>query len=227
MDEGKTYVNVKFGETGPQSPSNDDMGSEGPRRRGRSDPTIWLICVLTATLIMTGICWRIHVSQIRQSNETCHRNSNLSDLKRMHNDLRHQFTEMETKYRSVNETKDQICGFLTSRREQTCSENWVTNKDRCYYVSTFVTSFYKAIQDCSNRDSRLLEINSKDEANFVTRNLVDQTRTYWIGKCENGKVASHVVYKMNSGKFEFTECKSTRRSSSCNRDKHRFNYETE
>ncbi|XP_059816258.1 uncharacterized protein LOC132387959 isoform X2 [Hypanus sabinus] len=43
--------------------------------------------------------------------------SNLSDLKRRHSDLRHQFTEMETKYRSVNETKAQICELLTSRRE--------------------------------------------------------------------------------------------------------------
>ncbi|XP_059814756.1 oxidized low-density lipoprotein receptor 1-like [Hypanus sabinus] len=92
---------------------------------------------------------------------------------------------METKYRSVDETKAQLCELLTSRREQNCSKDYVTNKDRCYYFSTFETSLYKAIQECSKRDSSLLEINSRDEANFVSRNLVNQTHTYWIGKCEN------------------------------------------
>ncbi|XP_059818403.1 oxidized low-density lipoprotein receptor 1-like [Hypanus sabinus] len=113
---------------------------------------------------MTGICWRIHVSQIRQSNETCHRNSDLSDLKRMRSDLRHQFTEMETKYRSINETKAQICELLTSRRDQTCSQNWIRNKDRCYFISTVNGSYDGAKQHCSSFDSRLLEMNSHDEA---------------------------------------------------------------
>ncbi|XP_059816929.1 uncharacterized protein LOC132388570 [Hypanus sabinus] len=91
-------------------------------------------------------------------------NYDLSDLKRRHRDLRHQFTEMETKYRSVIETKAQICELLTSRREQIVSKDWIKNKYRRYYVSTFETTFRKAIQECSKRDSRLLEINSTDEA---------------------------------------------------------------
>ncbi|XP_072891107.1 uncharacterized protein [Hemitrygon akajei] len=194
---------------------------------------ICLLCPVTVALIVTVVTLSIHVSQILQSKITTDRNyhelnsslqsklsalnSNLSDLKRMHSDLRHQFTEMETKYRSVNETKAQICEFLTSRREQTCSENWVTNKNRCYYVSTFVTSFYKAIQDCSNRDSRLHEINSKDEANFVSRNLVDQTRIYWIGKCENGNVSRSLLYKGSSGT---PVCRQCRRINPCDGDRH-------
>ncbi|XP_059815588.1 oxidized low-density lipoprotein receptor 1-like, partial [Hypanus sabinus] len=134
------------------------MGSERPTRRDRSDPSTWLICVLTAILIMTGICWRIHVSQLRQSNETCNRNSDLSDLKRMHSDLRHQFTEMETKYRSVNETKAQICELLTSRKELTCPQNWIENENRCYIISSLQKSYDGAREHCSNFDAKLLEI---------------------------------------------------------------------
>ncbi|XP_072891371.1 killer cell lectin-like receptor subfamily B member 1B allele B [Hemitrygon akajei] len=152
-----------------------------------------LLCLVTFALIVIVVGLSIHVSQIR-----------------------HKFTDMETKYRSVNETKAQICELLTSRREQTCSENWVTNKDRCYYVSTFVTSFYKAIQDCSNRDSRLLEINAKDEANFVSRNLVDQTLIYWIGKCENGNVDWSFLYKGSSGT---PVCRQCGRSNPCAGDR--------
>ncbi|XP_059814796.1 uncharacterized protein LOC132386523, partial [Hypanus sabinus] len=103
---------------------------------------ICLLCLVTSALIVTVAGLSIHVSQIRQS------------LKRMQSDLSHQFTEMETKYRSVNETKAEICEILTSRREQNSSKDWVTNKDRCYYVSRFEASFQKAIQECSIRDSR-------------------------------------------------------------------------
>ncbi|XP_059815902.1 oxidized low-density lipoprotein receptor 1-like isoform X2 [Hypanus sabinus] len=143
---------------------------------------ICLLCLVTSALMVVVVGLSIHVSQIRQSYETCHRKSNLSDLKRMNNDLRLQFTEMETKYRSVKEAKAQICELLISRRgdasspsftcssshEQTCFKDWVTNKDQCYYVSTFDTSFQKAEQECSNLHSRLLEINSSDEAVCVT-----------------------------------------------------------
>ncbi|XP_059816039.1 uncharacterized protein LOC132387693 [Hypanus sabinus] len=70
-----------------------------------------LLCLITSALMVVVVGLSIHVSQIRQSYETCHRNSNLSDLKRMNSDLLHQFNEMETK-----ETKTQICELLTSRR---------------------------------------------------------------------------------------------------------------
>ncbi|XP_059815982.1 NKG2-A/NKG2-B type II integral membrane protein-like isoform X4 [Hypanus sabinus] len=82
-----------------------------------------------------------------------------------------------------------------SIHEQTCSKDWVTNKDRCYYVSTFDTIFQKAEQECSNRDSRLLEINSSDEARFVSHNLLDNKPAYWIEKCENGTVGQSLLYK--------------------------------
>ncbi|XP_072891402.1 uncharacterized protein [Hemitrygon akajei] len=202
------------------------MGSERPARRDRSDSSIWLICVLTATLIITGICWRIHVSQIRQPKVTSDQNStlqsklsalnsNLSDLKRMHSDLRHQFTEMETKYRSVNETKAQICELLTSRREQTCSEDWIRKKGRCYYVSTFETTFPRAVQECSKRHSRLLEINSRDEASFVFGFLVRNVR-YRIGKCETGEAASSLMYKNDNGRSVCGTCHSFSWRNLCN-----------
>ncbi|XP_059815454.1 killer cell lectin-like receptor subfamily B member 1A [Hypanus sabinus] len=194
------------------------MGSERPARRDRSDSSIWLICVLTAALIITGICWRIHVSQIRQSYQTWHRNSNLSDLIRMNNNLRLQFTEMETKYRSVKEAKAQICELLISRREQTCFKDWVTNKDRCYYVSTFDTTFQKAEQECSNRDSRLLEINSSDEARFVSHNLLDNKPAYWIEKCENGTVGQSFLYKPSGT----TVCRRCGSGDSCDVPDRRF-----
>ncbi|XP_059816234.1 CD209 antigen-like protein C isoform X2 [Hypanus sabinus] len=139
----------------------------------------------------------------------------------MHSDLRHQFTEMETKYRSVNETKAQICELLTSRREQTCSKDWVTNKGRCYYVSTFETSFRQASQECSNRDSRLLEVNTRDEASFVSRKVLYLKYAYWIGKCEVGNVSLGLLHNMSPGQSVCIDCESYVGDRPCDRD-HRF-----
>ncbi|XP_072891635.1 C-type lectin domain family 12 member A-like isoform X1 [Hemitrygon akajei] len=237
MDDSETYVNVKFTKTDTETPFRAAQERESTVKiENRPYRLICLLCLVTSALIVIVAGLSIHISQIRQSKVTCDRscheinstveskaslfNSNLSDLNRLHNDLRHQFTEVETKYRSVNETKAQICELLTSRREQTCSEKWVINKDRCYYVSTFVTTLYRAIQDCSNRDSRLLEINSKDEANFVSRNLVDLSRIYWIGKCENRKASFRLLYKGSSGTPYCRHCDPTAvsRIYPCDRD---------
>ncbi|XP_072891683.1 C-type lectin domain family 9 member A-like isoform X1 [Hemitrygon akajei] len=99
-----------------------------------------------------------------------------------------------------------------SIHEQMCSKNWVTNKDRSYYVSTFETSFEKAIQECSNRHSRLLEINSSDEALFVSHNLLDINSGFWIEKCENGNVGHSLLYK---GSSESPVCSQCVRSNPC------------
>ncbi|XP_072894891.1 uncharacterized protein [Hemitrygon akajei] len=182
---------------------------------------ICLLCLVTAALIVIVAGLSIHVSQIRQSvtcDRSCHEinstveskaslfNSNLSDLNRLHNDLRHQFTEVETKYRSVNETKAQICELLTSRREQGCYQDWIRNENRSYFISTFNTSFDEAKQYCSNSYSKLLEINSAEEEKFVVKAVRDQGISYWIGKCKDGKVASNVLYRMSGGDPECAVC---------------------
>ncbi|XP_059817630.1 killer cell lectin-like receptor subfamily B member 1B allele B [Hypanus sabinus] len=126
---------------------------------------------------------------------------------------------METKYRSVNETKAQICEFLTSRREQTCSKEWVTNNDRCYYVSTFEASFPRAMQECSNRDSRLLEINSSDETSLVSHKLLYRNLAHWIGKCENGTVGLALLYNVSPGTSVCRDCGPRVGSYPCDSDR--------
>ncbi|XP_072891088.1 uncharacterized protein [Hemitrygon akajei] len=166
------------------------------------------------------------ISHLNQTQRTCLKdrsvlNSNLSVLKRRHTELRQQFTKMKQKYKSAKETKGQICELLTSRREQTCSQDWIKNKGLCYFISTFESSYEGAKQLCSISDSKLLEINSNEEENFVNNRVRGQDSSYWIGTCKAGKVASNVVYKVKSGKFECGECKSIWLGS-CKDDQHRF-----
>ncbi|XP_072891453.1 uncharacterized protein [Hemitrygon akajei] len=149
-------------------------------------------------------------------------NSNLSDLKRRHSDLRHQFTEMETKYRSVNETKAQICELLTSRRDQAFSQEWIRNEDRCYFISTFNYSYDDAKQYCLNTDSKLLEINSAEEQNFFSKTIHVQDISYWIGKCKDRKVASNVLGRNNGGDFECGVCGPYTENKPCDKVRTRF-----
>ncbi|XP_072131729.1 uncharacterized protein [Mobula birostris] len=185
---------------------------------------ICLLCLFTSVLIAIVAGLSIYVSQIRQSminlDRNCHElNSTLQFKISEISDLRQQFTKMETKYKSVNGSMAQICELLTSRREQTCSKDWISNKDRCYYVSTFGRSFYSAMRECSNRDSRLLQINSTDEARFVSDNLVSRNSAYWIGQCEDGNVAWGLLYKVSSGTSNCKDCRSYPGKDPCERDR--------
>ncbi|XP_072132046.1 uncharacterized protein [Mobula birostris] len=217
--------------------------------KNRSHRKIYLLCLVTSILVVIVAGLSIHVSQIRQSmitselnyheltshlnlsQRTCLKNlsalnSDLSILKRIHTDLRHQFTETETMFRSVNETKAQICELLTSRKEQAFPQDWIRNKDRCYFISTIERSYDDAKQHCWDSHSNLLEINSTEEENFVNKAVHDQRSSFWIGKCKAGKVASHVMYQMGVGKFVCSECKWYSHLYPCSRDHHRFICET-
>ncbi|XP_072892849.1 killer cell lectin-like receptor 7 [Hemitrygon akajei] len=199
---------------------------------------ICLLCLVTAALIVIVVGLSIHVSQIRQSTFTsdrnCHElnstvefkasllNSNLSDLKRMNSDLHHQFTELETKYRSVNEAKAQFCELLTSRRAQAFSQNWIRNDGPCYFISTVNTSYDEAKQNCSKFDSKLLEINSTEEENFVVKAIRDGGISHWIGKCKDGKVASNVMFRLSGGDPECAVCTWYSESKPCDEVRTRF-----
>ncbi|XP_072891093.1 uncharacterized protein [Hemitrygon akajei] len=163
----------------------------------------------------------LNLSQRNCLNNLSALNSNLSDLKQMHSDLRQQFTEMETKYRSVNETKAQICELLTSRRELTCPQNWIVNENRCYFISSLEKPYEGAREHCSKFDASLLEINSKEEENSVSNALAHQNRAYWIGKCEGREAASRLMYKNANGTSVCGTCDSELWRSHCN-GQHRF-----
>ncbi|XP_072131822.1 uncharacterized protein [Mobula birostris] len=90
-------------------------------------------------------------------------NSELSELNQTHTDLRHECNQLETKYRAITETKNQICQYLSRRREQTCPPYWTEKEGWCYFISTSVKSYDGAREHCSKFDARLLEINSNVE----------------------------------------------------------------
>ncbi|XP_072891081.1 uncharacterized protein [Hemitrygon akajei] len=147
--------------------------------------------------------------------------TDLSDQHQTQTDLRHNFSHLELKCRTLNETKAQICQLLTSRKDKVCSQDWIRNQGLCYFISTFESSYEGAKQLCSISASKLLEINSNEEENFVNNAVRGEDSSYWIGTCKAGEASSTVVYKVNAGKFECSECKFSWLGS-CKNDQHRF-----
>ncbi|XP_072131824.1 uncharacterized protein [Mobula birostris] len=142
-------------------------------------------------------------------------NSELSELNQTHTDLCHECNQLETKYRTITETKAQICQYLKRRRGQTCPQYWQRNEDRCYFISSLEKSYDEAREYCSDLDARLLEINSKEEKDFVSSSIGYGHRIYWIGKCRDGNVASNLLYKMYYGSRTCSKCNSNSRRHNC------------
>ncbi|XP_072131888.1 uncharacterized protein [Mobula birostris] len=142
---------------------------------------ICLLCLFTSVLIAIVAGLSISVSHIRQSK--CILDRNYDEL---NSTLQSKINEMEAKYKAVKETKAQICELLTSRREQTCPQDWIDNEDRCYLISRLENSYDGAREHCSKFDARLLEINSNVERDFVSSSFDSEYRYHWIENCGDG-----------------------------------------
>ncbi|XP_072131876.1 uncharacterized protein [Mobula birostris] len=182
----------------------------------RSKRQICILRLVTSALIVTVIGLSIHVSQIAKSKFTLDRN-----YRALNSTLQSKINEIETKFRSVNKTKSQICELLSSRRDQTCLQDWSKSEDRCYFISTFIKSYDGAKKHCSEFDASLLEINSNEEKNAVSKALVLEYETYWTGNCEAGEVTSRFMYKDYNGTLFCRSCDSEEWRVYCNRQ-HRF-----
>ncbi|XP_072131853.1 uncharacterized protein [Mobula birostris] len=165
---------------------------ESKRKMGnRPHRQIYLLCLVTSALIIIVAGLSIHLSQIRQSQTTldrnCHElNSTLQSTMSEISDLRHRFTQMETKYKLVNDSMAQICEFLISGREESCPGNWTENADRCYFISTLEKSYDAARNHCSNVDASLLEINSNKEKDFVSNSTDDEHGSTGLENAQTG-----------------------------------------
>ncbi|XP_072890867.1 uncharacterized protein [Hemitrygon akajei] len=105
---------------------------------------------------------------------------------------------------------------------QAYSQNWIRNDGPCYFISTVNTSYDEAKQNCSKFDSKLLEINSTEEENFVVKAIRDGGISHWIGKCKDGKVASNVMFRLSGGDPECGVCTFYSERKPCNEVRTRF-----
>nr|XP_020010997.1 C-type lectin domain family 4 member A-like [Castor canadensis] len=61
-----------------------------------------------------------------------------------------------------------------------CPKNWKSFSSHCYFFSTYSKSWSKSEEDCSRMQAHLLVINTKEEQDFVIKN-VHPSYAYYIG----------------------------------------------
>ncbi|XP_064782792.1 C-type lectin domain family 4 member E-like isoform X3 [Oncorhynchus masou masou] len=115
--------------------------------------------------------------------------SERDQLQTRYNNLTEERDQLQTKYNNLTEERDQLqtrYNNLTTERDRLqnllcertcCSDGWKKFECSCYFISSEEKTWEKSRQDCLERGTDLVIINSKEEQEF----LFHFKKRVWIG----------------------------------------------
>ncbi|XP_064859739.1 C-type lectin domain family 4 member M-like isoform X1 [Oncorhynchus nerka] len=96
-------------------------------------------------------------------------------LQTRYNNLTDERDQLQTRYNNLTEERDRLQNLLCERT--CCSYGWKKFECSCYFISTEKKTWEKSRQDCLERGTYLVIINSKEEQEF----LFNFKKRVWIG----------------------------------------------
>ncbi|XP_041662856.1 CD209 antigen-like protein C [Cheilinus undulatus] len=174
------YANVEHDKT-DENPQTIQTGPESSPRRFYRPVALFL--GLLSVLLLAGI---ITLSIFYLA--SVHRSS--AELSATKANLTEHLQAKDQQLSSLTEQKDLLNVSLTdmrkelkrlqslSKQKKTCSAGWKRFECSCYLFSEQKNSWEGSRQDCRNRDSDLVVIESSGEQEFVSNNIKDWA---WIG----------------------------------------------
>uniref|UniRef100_A0A3B1KBG3 C-type lectin domain-containing protein n=1 Tax=Astyanax mexicanus TaxID=7994 RepID=A0A3B1KBG3_ASTMX len=87
--------------------------------------------------------------------------------------------QLQTSYTNLTAERDQLQTSYTNLTAERDHDGWINFSSSLYYVSSEYKSWSESRNDCRERGSDLVIINSREEQDFI--NLLRRLNTVWIG----------------------------------------------